>query len=108
MSSVYKMLLKVLLLLCLAGALAMPEPMPEEDLMDLYVQHMDETMGTRAYYERLRAEKEARSESQTRRKRSVMESPLFQVAGPVKQSLEGNDRPKGIRLFCIIGVLGVA
>ncbi|XP_008207690.1 MOXD1 homolog 1 [Nasonia vitripennis] len=57
------------------------------DLMDLYVQHMDETMGTRAYYDRLKASRRAHV---NRQRRSVLEGRGFRVADQVSQRIDVN------------------
>ncbi|KAJ8686728.1 hypothetical protein QAD02_022522 [Eretmocerus hayati] len=79
------------------------------DLLDLYVQHMDEAMGTRArkimgherqpsqlHQNRLR--QMPRVILQRRQTRSVIESPVYKVADPVRQSLASDFRPKGKKI----------
>lgn len=75
------------------------------DLMDLYVQHMDEVMRTHEYKQQERARVHDALRTRVRRfngrhRRSVLEGPMFRVADSPRQSIEDAEfRMKGEMQF---------
>ena len=72
------------------------------DLLDLYVQHMDEIMGTKAATRHLKdrhRNSNSLIELHSRNRRSVLESDIFQIANAPKQSIDIDDRIKGKTLY---------
>jgi hypothetical protein len=66
----------------------------EADLLDLYVQRMDETTRIQAYNWQQMKE----LQFLFRHRRSILESSFFRVANPVKQILDIGDKVRGTYL----------